>query len=142
MIALILAAIAQLSFAQLFEGHGELRPSKAALQLDRRRVRVEGFMARMESPPPGAFWLCRAPLDLDEAGGGTGDLPVESILVVLTPRSSRPVAPMRGPLRVEGRFEVGRKEAEDGTISLFRIVLDAPHSRSKTKRSSLLKEER
>jgi hypothetical protein len=68
---------------------------------------------------------------LDEGGGGTGDLPVESILVVLTPLQEGPVAPIRGRLRVEGRFETGRKVSPDGTVSLFRIVLD-PSRQSRT----------
>src|SRR5262249_48109725 len=119
----IAAAVAQLSFADLFEPSGPLRPSLHAARLSGKRVRVDGFMARMEIPPAGAFWLCRMPLALDEAGGGTADLPVESILVVLTPSSASPIEPIRGPLRVEGTFEVGRKVAADGTISLFRIVL-------------------
>jgi len=126
----IAAAVAQLSFAELFEASGPLRPSQIATQLSGKRVRVDGFMARMEIPPHGAFWLCRMPLALDEAGGGTADLPVESILVVLTPPGSVPVEPIRGPLRVEGTLEVGRKVAADGTLSLFRIVLDPPGSKA------------
>jgi hypothetical protein len=69
------------------------------------------------------------PLELDEAGGGSADLPVESILVVLTPPKEGPVAPIRGPLRVEGRFETGRKVSSGGTVSHFRIVLDPSRQR-------------
>jgi hypothetical protein len=125
----------------LFEKQGDLRPSDRIQQLAGKRVRVEGFMARMEQPPSGAFWLCRTPLDIDEGGAGTGDLPIESILVVLTPASERQIPPLRGPLRVEGKLEVGRKQAPDGTLSLFRIVLDAAHSR-RTTQSKLQKEKR
>jgi hypothetical protein len=35
-------------------------------------------------------------------------------------------------LSVEGRLEVGRKQAPDGTLSFFRIVLDAAQSRKAT----------
>jgi hypothetical protein len=128
----LLLAIAQLSFGELFEKQGDLRPSQRVQQLVGKRVRVEGFMARMEQPPKGAFWLCRKPLEIDEGGGGTGDLPVESILVVLTPPGGQEAPPLRGPLRVEGRLEVGRKQAPDGTLSFFRIVLDAAQSRKAT----------
>jgi hypothetical protein len=130
---LLAAAVTQLSFGELFEPQVDLHPSQRVLQLAGKRVRVDGFMAHMERGPSGAFWLCRKPLELDEGGAGTGDLPVESILVVLTPPGEQEVQPLRGPLRVEGRLEVGRKEAPDGTISLFRIVLDAAHSRKATK---------
>ena len=140
MLAVILAAaVSQLSFGELFEKQGDLRPSQRVQQLAGKRVRVEGFMARMEQSPKGAFWLCRKPLEIDEGGGGTGDLPVESILVLLTPRTDREAPPLRGPLRVEGKLEVGRQQAPDGTLSLFRIVLDAAHPR-KTSQSRLQKE--
>jgi hypothetical protein len=133
MFALIVAAAtAQLSFGGLFQKQGDLRPSDRVQQLAGKRVRVEGFMAHLEQPPKGAFWLCRKQLDIDEGGGGTGDLPIESILVVLTPPGDQQIPPLRGPLRVEGTLEVGRKEAPDGTLSIFRIVLDAAHSRRKT----------
>ncbi len=135
----IVATAAQLSFSDLFApDDGGLRPSARAEALAGKRVRIQGFMARLEIPPKGAFLLCRTPLDLDEGGAGTGDLPVESILVVLTPASAEPVPTLRGPLSVVGTFEVGRKVAADGTISLFRVVLD-PH-RGKAARRRMRKE--
>lgn len=143
MLALVLAAaIARLSFGELFEKQGDLRPSQRVEQLTGKRVRVEGFMARMEQPPKGAFWLCRKPIEIDEGGGGTGDLPIESILVVLTPQSEHEAPPLRGPLQVEGRLEVGRQQAPDGTLSLFRIVLDAAHPRKTTQSRLHHKEKR
>ena len=129
LVLLLAAAVTPLSFAELFEKQPDLRPSARVQSLSGKRVRVDGFMARMEVPPEGAFWLCRAPLEIDEGGAGSGDLPVESILVVLTPPGQKPVEPLRGPLRVEGTLEVGRKQAPDGTLSFFRIVLDERHSR-------------
>ncbi|GAC1535490.1 MAG: hypothetical protein NVS2B9_00760 [Myxococcales bacterium] len=140
MLALLLAAaVAQLSFGELFEKQGELRPSQHVQGLAGKRVRVDGFMAHLEQPPKGAFWLCRKPLVIDEGGAGTGDLPVESILVILTPPTDQDVPPLHRPLRVEGRLEVGSKQAPDGTLSFFRIVLDAAHSRKATQ-SKLQKE--
>ena len=131
MVAVLLAAaVTPLSFSALFAPGAPLRPSPRVEELSGKRVRIEGFMARMEVPPRGAFWLCKAPLELDEAGGGTADLPVESILVVLTPRRDEPVPALRGRLRVLGRLETGRAVAADGTVSFFRIVLDAHRFRS------------
>ncbi len=127
--ALFAVAITQLTFGELFAKSTRPLPSERVQQLAGKRVRVNGFMASMEQPPRGAFWLCRKPLEIDEGGAGTGDLPLESILVVLTPSGSQPVAPVRGPLSVEGKLEVGRMEKPDGTVSLFRIVLDVAHSR-------------
>jgi hypothetical protein len=130
-LALTAAAPASLSFADLFEPGPTLKPSQRALSLNGKRVRIDGFMAHMEIPPHGAFWLCRMPVAADEAGGGTADLPPESVLVELTPARADPVEPIAGPLRVEGRFEVGRKATADGTLSLFRIVLDPPRRSSR-----------
>jgi hypothetical protein len=53
----------------------------------------------------------------------------------LTPQGEQEALPLRGPLLVEGRLEVGRKQAPDGTLSLFRIVLDAVHSRKAPSRA-------
>jgi len=123
---LAMAAPARLSFADLFDAGETLKPSARVLSLDGHRVRIEGFMAHLELPPQGAFWLCRTPVFGDEAGGGTADLPPDSVLVTLTPPGTAEIKPVPGPIRVEGRLEVGRKVAPDGTISQFRIVLD-PH---------------
>jgi hypothetical protein len=125
-LVLAMAAPAPLSFADLFDAGATLKPSARVLSLDGRRVRIEGFMAQMEMPPQGAFWLCRTPVFGDEAGGGTADLPPERVLVTLTPSGTAEIKPIRAPIRVEGRLEVGRKVARDGTLSHFRIVLD-PH---------------
>src|SRR5256885_684817 len=39
----------------------ELKPSAKLAGLNGRRVRMVGFMAHMESPPAGAFYLCPRP---------------------------------------------------------------------------------
>jgi len=134
-----LAAPARLSFADLFDAGATLKPSARVLSLEGRRVRIDGFTAQMEMPPQGAFWLCRTPVFADEAGGGTADLPPERVLVTLTSPATAEVAPIRGPIRVEGRLEVGRKVASDGTLSHFRIVLDPPRN---IRPGSTLKKER
>jgi hypothetical protein len=133
MLVLALAAAASpLSFSQLLEPGAALKPSARVLSLDGKRVRIEGFMAHLELPPQGAFWLCRTPVVSDEAGGGTADLPPESVRVELSPARATPVDHIRGPLRIEGRLEVGRKVAADGSVSLFRVVLDPPrHSKER-----------
>lgn len=125
-LAFAMATPAKLSFGDLFEAGATLKPSARVLSLEGRRVRIEGFMSQMEASPRGAFWLCRTPVFADEAGGGTADLPPESVLVILTPEGAGEIDPIRGPIRVEGRLEVGRKVGRDGTLSLFRIVLDPP----------------
>jgi hypothetical protein len=55
LILLLAAPPAALQFSDLLEPWGPLRPSAKVLSLEGKRVRIEGFMARMEVPPRGAF---------------------------------------------------------------------------------------
>src|ERR1700682_2164972 len=121
-----------LSFADLFEARAELHPSARALALDGKRVRIEGYMARTDEPLRGAFWLCKRPVMNDEEGDGSADLPIESILVVLSPRTREPVPTIERALSVEGVFRVGRQVDKDGTVSSFRIILDPAPARGRT----------
>jgi len=116
-----------LSFAELFEGgSGPLRPSEKLLSLAGRRVRLVGFMARMEEPPTGAFWLVPRPVECDESGGGVGDLPPDAVRVVVRSRAGKPVPFVPGALAVTGLLEVGNADDDDGHVSALRIVLDRP----------------
>src|SRR5262245_46365756 len=73
-----------IEFRELFEAGGrELKPSAKLLSLDGTRVRLVGFMAHLEEAPEGAFYLCARPVYGDESGGGTAELPVESVRVIV-----------------------------------------------------------
>jgi hypothetical protein len=73
-----------LSFADIFDADAPtLAPSAKLRALDGKRVRLVGFMASMEDPPPGGFWLTSRPVHCDESGGGTADLPPDAVFVVL-----------------------------------------------------------
>src|ERR1700687_3912809 len=83
-------AITELSFKEFFESSdGGLQPSSTLLRLNGKRVRLVGFMAQMETPPLGAFYLCPRPISCDEEGGGTADLPAENVLVIVRSQSGR-----------------------------------------------------
>lgn len=101
-----------------------LKPSARLLGLEGKRVRIVGFMAQMEAPPRGGFYLCAQPVFATEAGGGTADLPPDAVLVLVHSASGKELELVRGPLEVTGVLELGSREDEDGRVSLIRIILD------------------
>lgn len=114
-----------LAFRDLLQTEGgRLEPTQKLKEAVGKRVRLRGYVAELEMPPKGGFWLCPAPLQGDESGGGTADLPPESVFVVV--RSSPGIvfrAPRR-PLEVTGVLELGPRSLPDGTMTRLRLVLD------------------
>ncbi len=120
-------APAELAFASIFESApGPLRPSERLVALAGQRVRMVGFMARLEDPPKGAFWLVPRPTECDESGAGIGDLPPDAVRVVVRSASGKPISFVPGALAVTGVLEVGNLADEDGRVSAVRVVLDRP----------------
>lgn len=120
------AAVQPLSFSQFFEpATATLRPSSKLRSLEGKRVRMTGYMAQMEMPPLGAFYLCPRPVFCDEAGGGTADLPVETVRVVVPSLVGREVRFLPGPLEVTGILELGSRAESDGHNSLIRVILES-----------------
>lgn len=118
-----LPAAPLLEFSEFFQPGAELKPSGKLQSLNGQRVHIVGYMAQMEIPPPGGFFLTPRPVRCDEAGGGTADLPLESVLV-LSASAARAVPFLAGPLDVSGVLEVGNLAGADGRISAFRLRLD------------------
>ncbi|HEX7476387.1 MAG TPA: hypothetical protein VF331_01135 [Polyangiales bacterium] len=123
--AAALATAAQLGFAELLAPGAGLRLSDKALSLDGKRVRMSGFMARMELPPAGGFYLVPHAVSCDEAGGGSADLPIESVLVLSRSAQGRPVSFIGGALEVTGILQTGNQADADGRVSALRLLLDA-----------------
>lgn len=94
-----------------------LKPTEALLQANGKRVRITGYMARMEDPTAGGFWLCPSPVFQDESGGGTGELPPNAIFVVVRGAGKKPINYLAGALSVSGRLNI-RTEAPRLTITL------------------------
>jgi hypothetical protein len=121
-----------LRFQEFFESSpSALRPSARLHALVGRRVRLVGYMARMESPPKGGFFLCASPVLATEAGGGTADLPPDAVLVVVRSAAGRELAHIPRPLEVTGVLELGPAVDADGRLSRIRVVLDGPDGRTK-----------
>jgi hypothetical protein len=125
-----------LSFKEFFVASPrELKPSEKLLSLNGKRVHMVGYMARMERPIHGAFYLVPHPVTCDEEGGGTSDLPVENVLVLVRSAKGREIAFIPRPLEVTGILEVGNREESDGRVSAIRLTLDglpAPGKAAKT----------
>ncbi len=125
-----------LAFGELLAPGAVLRPSDKALALNGKRVRIVGFMAEMEEPLAGAFYLVPRPLKLDESGAGTGDLPLESILVDVPGPVGRAIAHVEGALAGTGVLEVGNRADVQGRVANFRLRLD-PDQRLAQPRAAL-----
>jgi hypothetical protein len=129
--------ITTLDFREFFiPASSELKPTPKLLSLNGKRVRLVGFMAQMEEPLKGAFYLCPRPVFADESGGGTADLPPETVRVIMRSAKNREVQFMRGALEVEGILEVGNHLEDDGQISSIRLLLDEAPPRNSSSRTS------
>lgn len=118
---------APLSFREFFAPSPRgLKPSTRLLSLDGKRVRLTGFMAQMESPPKGGFYLCAFPVFAAEGGGGTADLPPDAVLVVVRSAQGKELEHIPRPLEVTGVLELGARVDEEGRVSRIRILLDGP----------------
>jgi hypothetical protein len=114
-----------LAWSELLEPGAALVPSAKTRALAGQRVRLVGFMAQMELPIPGAFYLVPQPVDCDEAGGGTADLMPTSVLVLSASTQGQIVPHLPGALDVSGVLEVGNQPGPDGRMSAFRLRLDS-----------------
>lgn len=128
-----------LSFRELFEPSGrELKPSPHLQALSGQRVTLVGFMVKMEIPPRGGFYLTPDPVDADESGGGTADLPPSAVFVIVRSNAGEvlPWVPRR--LQVTGVLDVSPRPEEDGRTTFLRLTLDrredlTPATPSKTR---------
>jgi hypothetical protein len=116
---------ARLEFTELLERGPKLQPSARVLGLNQKRVRLVGFMAQMEEPIKGGFYLVSHPMSLDESGAGTGDLPLDAVLVLIPGAEGRVIPQMQGALEGMGTLEVGNRSDADGRVSNFRLILDS-----------------
>lgn len=108
------------------EQGGKLVIAPEVLALQGRAVRVRGFMVQMEEAPRGCFYLATHPVEQDESGGGTGDVPVDSVLVRVPELADQELPWRPGPVEVMGTLEVGREEEADGRVSSLRVILAEP----------------
>ncbi|MBC8065722.1 MAG: hypothetical protein H7Y17_12900 [Chlorobia bacterium] len=107
-----------LSFKDMFRATGRgLSPTPALEAANGKRVRVLGFMARLEEAPKGGFWLCSSPVFQDESGAGSGELPPNAIYVIVRGAGKKPVAYLAGKLAISGVLQI-KKEAPRLVLTL------------------------
>src|SRR5262245_55611351 len=121
----------RLSFGDLLVSTvGGYGPSATVRSLTGVTVAIAGYMARMESQPDGTFYLCARPVTCTEEGGGTADLPPETIRVVVPSLKNRQLGFVPGRLEVTGRLELGHFEADTAatfiTVTLASDVIRTP----------------
>jgi hypothetical protein len=114
-----------LELREILEPGLEPRLSARIRSLNGQRVRLVGFMAQMEEPPVGAFYLVPHPLFCDEGGGGTGDLPLDAVRVLVRSSPDVPIRFIPGPLEVTGVLRVGNRADDEGRVSALELVLDS-----------------
>ncbi len=130
-----------LSFHDFFEPEAkELKLSSKLIALNQKRVQLTGFMAQMEEPLRGAFYLSPQPVFCDESGGGIGDLPVESALVIVPSFSGKEVPFVRGALVMTGILEIGKHQDENGHPVAIQLILDDQRGLSNSKSKPKKKE--
>ena len=114
-----------LAFSEFFlPSAQELVASPKLLSLAGKRARIIGFMAQMEEPPHGAFYLVPRPVYCDESGGGTADLPPEAVRVIVRSAAHSPIAYTPRRVEVTGVLEIVYKIEPDGQSSMIRLILD------------------
>jgi hypothetical protein len=96
------------------------------LALNGHLVRITGYVAAMEQPLEGTFYLCPVPLFLDEGGAGTGDLPPDAVRVSVAGRDRWTLPSVPRPVDVVGRLDLGYREEPDGQVSWVRLRVELP----------------
>jgi|GEM_PF-1396853 len=102
----------------------ELRPTAKLLKLNGKHVRIVGFMTQTEEPPKGSFYLVPTPVFSDEEGGGTADLPPQTVRVIVRSSKGQEIPFVARPIEVTGILEVGNHVDDDGQVSAIRLILD------------------
>jgi hypothetical protein len=97
--------------------------------LNGRVVSLTGYVAASEQPLSGAFYLCPLPTFLDEGGAGTGDLPPDSVRVIVPGREGWTAPPAPRPVEVVGRLDLGYREEPDGQVTWVRLFVDSAAAR-------------
>jgi hypothetical protein len=125
-----------IAFSELIAEGPKLRISERAQRLKGERVKLVGYMANLELPPVGAFYLTPIAVSCDEAGDGAAELPLNSVLVTSRNAAEKTVSQVDGIVEVVGEFDVGRQTDSLGRVFWFQLTLDetAPMDRSKVDR--------
>ena len=119
-----------LKFGEMFKwpiGSRGLEPTEKLLSLDRRSVRVVGYMVEQETMH--SFILAPLPLKLgDEDEGLADDIPPAAIFIHSTLPADVSVPYRPGLLEFTGILVVGGFPETDGRTALVRLIVDSTMS--------------
>jgi hypothetical protein len=107
-------------------GPRELRISPAIQGWNGKRVKIVGFMADLENPSPGSFYLASRPVKTDEEGDSTGDLPPTSVRIFVRSAHDKKIGFIPGPLSATGILKIGPMADAEGRITTLNLILDRP----------------
>ena len=128
------AGVSELRFCDFFVqpvGPYGLQLTETLRQLDGKKVRILGYMARQELPVPGMFLFNAIPVRLNEEHYGLADDLPAATLFVSVPKDRDQVVRHRTELMLlTGTLSVGNREEADGRISTVRMALDPPEARA------------
>ena len=124
------AGVTDLSFAEFFKspvGPYGLEPTPKLTGLNGKKVRIIGFMVRREKRVAGRFILAGSAASIEDDEAGFADLPTAHLWAFLPYAKDKIVDYTPRPLLLIGTLEVGnREEKDEQTVSLVRLILDAP----------------
>ncbi|HUN80504.1 MAG TPA: hypothetical protein VMV81_03245 [Phycisphaerae bacterium] len=132
--------VTDLSFKEFFKfpvGDRGLELTDKLRGLDKKRVRIVGYMARKDIVEPGQFIMASVPVKIDDDEMSLcDDLPGATVFVIDPARPHVKPAFIPGRLVLTGTLSLGNREEPDGRISLIRLTLDMPTSAPSTQDSS------
>lgn len=126
------AGVSELRFRDFFVqpvGPRGLELTDTLCQLDGKKVRILGYMARQEQPVPGVFLFNAIPVRLNEEHYGLADdLPAATLFVSVPVNRDQVVPYTPQPMLLTGTLSLGNREEADGRISTVRLALDPPEA--------------
>jgi len=121
--------VEELDFRDFYKmpvGPRGLEPTEKLLSLDGSRVRILGYMGRMERGNKRHMIFAAIPLQPQPHEYGLADeVPAAHVLVTVPGDANEQVPHTPGPLLLTGVLSVGTW-AKDGETSFVRMLLDAP----------------
>lgn len=128
--------VEELRFRDMYKmpvGDRGLEPSQRLLSLNGKRVRMIGYLVKMDDAPPGVVLLSPLPVsgpDLED--GPADDFPPQIVYVHLPdPFRERTAAWVHDLVAFEGTLEVGARDEAGSRVSNVRLIAELPPQRGK-----------
>lgn len=124
--------VTDLKFNELYKmpvGPRGMEPSTKMMSLNKKQVRIVGYMAKEETHTSGLFIIAPLPVNMgDDDDKFADDMPANSIYVHLE-NPSLPVDYIPGLISLTGLLSVGNVMEVDDRVSYVRLLLDSEQSK-------------